>query len=428
MRSSLSLVLLLVFTASLFAIWTENVQVYAVDKASRPINGVNIVILYQKNSWPITNDDSSFDGVAVFKTDKSGKVTYTFSDMVDTPTNQIFYYKVKANFSKENKEQKITCVNLEGKCHDTQPYPVTFTFDAYRVNIHVQDQNDLPLEGAAVYTASGNYTTDENGNVWVSVPNGATYSMIVEYGGKKRTITGKISSKDENVAVTLSRFNVRFRVLNDKGEVVPADILVNGETKHTDENGYVEFKNILSDSIGVYLRYSGGVREYNLSLTSNVDQELIVDDTPPVITISQKKADTKQKIITVGVVVTDPNPKASGLRSVEPVILKYNSGEGWKTISMYQTGKEKFEATVPLVFDTKILFEITAYDNQNKMSTISDSIQVKSEEGQQVANNITPENDSEKQGGELDIFTLAAGIVIVLIVLLIIYKKYIGEI
>lgn len=429
MRKALLLVLLIM--PVLFAAWTESIVVNAIDKMDRPISNAVVTILYQKRGWPITADESSFDGSVVLITNKSGKVVFSFANMVDTPEKEIRYYIVKANYSTLSQQsEKVVCTSIGSKCRDNPPYIKTFTFDAYRVNIKVQDQDGKPLQDAVVYTASGNYTTDERGEAWVSVPNGATYSMVVEYGGRKRTISGKISGRDDNQLITLNRYEAKFRVLNDMGNVIPADVLVDGIAKHTDESGHVEFKNIISDNIYVFIRYAGGVREYNITISKNIDQELIIDETAPTVTISGKVADEKQKAIFISAVVTDPNPKASGLRHAEPVVLKYNAGEGWKSINMYQTGRETFQATLPLVYDTKIMFEISAYDSQDNMNTISDSIFVKRDGGAITENKTgqpTGVEQPQQQDG-LDIITLTIGIIIVLIVLLILYKKYTGEI
>ncbi len=431
MRKALMFAFFLLFAASLFALWTEKVEVHVVDKSLRPIKGAVVTVLYQRSSWPITDKDTSFDGIGIFITNESGKVSFSFANQVDFAAHQIYYYKVKANFSTMlQQSEKVLCTVVEGTCHDFQPYPVTFKFDAYRINMKVQDQNGEPIEGAKVYTALGNFTTDEKGEAWVNMPNGASYSIIVEYGGKKRTLTGKIASKDENPVVVLSRFDLKFRVINDKGDPVPADVLVDGSSQHTDDQGYVQFKNIISDNVEVFLRYADGSRYYNISLTSNIDSELVIDENPPVVTISGKRADEKLKAIFITAMVTDPNPKASGMRTTEPVVLKYNAGEGWKSLDMYKTGKDTYQATIPLIYDTNILFEITAYDAQDNEKTVSDSIFVKKEGGVVTNNTNTtqpPADGGQPQGG-LDIVTLAAGVIVVLIVLLILYKKYTGEI
>ncbi|MCX8199873.1 MAG: hypothetical protein N3G76_00195 [Candidatus Micrarchaeota archaeon] len=427
----LAALLVLLFAAPvLFASWTEKIEVHVVDKMDRPISGATVTLLYQKSSFPVTSDESSLDGRIILKTNESGKLIIQFANMVTTPESEVRFYIIKANYSTlRQQSEKILCSSMGATCHDKLPYLKTFTFDAYRTNIVVQDQNGKPIEGAKVYSSGNEYTTGKDGKIWVTVPNGATYTIVIEYGGKKRTITGKINDADDFKTVVFNRYDLRFRVLNDKGEVVPADVLLDGKTVRTDELGYVKFTDILSDNIEVFVRYDKGFRTYNFALTGNLDSELIIDEGEPAVSISSKTADEKSNAIFISVVASDPNPKSSGLRAAEPVILKYNAGDGWKSITMYQTGKGTYQATIPLVYDKQILLEISAYDSQGNMRTITDSIKITKEDGSSSGNGGTQQpGTGEVKGGGLDMATLAAGIVVVLIVLIILYKKYTGEI
>ncbi|MEM4332321.1 MAG: hypothetical protein QW500_03510 [Candidatus Micrarchaeia archaeon] len=432
MRATITIALAVLLLAApvLFAEWTEKIEIHVVDKLDRPINGAVVTVLYQKHSFPVTSDESSLDGKIVMKTNESGKLVIPFANMVNTKESEIRFYIVKANYSTSKQQsEKILCSSMGPTCHDNQPYLKTFTFDAYRVNILVLDQNGKPIEGAMVYSGGNEYATSKDGKVWVTVPNGATYTIVVEYGGKKRTLTGKISGSDDQKTVTFNRYTVRFRVLNDKGELVPAEVLLDGKIAHTDEQGYVEFADILSDNIDIFLRYGRGSRNYNFALTGNLDSELIVDESEPAVSISGKTVDEKSNAIFISVVASDPNPKSSGLRTSEPVILKYNAGEGWRTVAMYQTGKGTFQTTIPIVYDKQILLEVSAYDAQGNSRTITDSITASKEAKPGTEN----ENTQQSSGGAgessgLDMVTLAGGVIVVLIVLIILYKKYTGEI
>jgi|GEM_PF-3490153 len=429
MKLIISLCLVLLFASALSATWYEQVEAHVVDSLNRPLKGAVVSVLYQKNNFPITEE--TLDGSFNMTTNESGKLILSFSNNVDNPAYETRYYVVKALYSGQEKSEKITCGSLGSKCHDNLPFLKTFSFSAYRINIKVQDQNGEPIEDAQVSFDGQEYRSDASGSVWVSAIDGKKYTAVVEYAGKKRTFSGSVHGADVNEVAIIPRYDVRLRIIDDYGSILQSDVMLNGESKHTDDAGYVSFQNVISDNVEIILRNAGGFRQFNLSLYDNVDMEVVLDGTPPTISQVSKKVDAVQKAVFISAAVIDPGSKASGLRTVDPLRFRYKAGnDGWKSIQMYQIGKDAFQATIPLEYDTPINYEIEAFDEQGNENIYAGNFTVESgvtvKDNETISENVTATPTDEKGG--VDVVTLIAGVLIAVVILLLLYKKYTGEI
>ncbi len=421
--------MVLLFASALSATWYEQVEAHVVDSLNRPLKGAVVSVLYQKNNFPITEE--TLDGSFNMTTNESGKLILSFSNNVDNPAYETRYYVVKALYSGQEKSEKITCGSLGSKCHDNLPFLKTFSFSAYRINIKVQDQNGEPIEDAQVSFDGQEYRSDASGSVWVSAIDGKKYTAVVEYAGKKRTFSGSVHGADVNEVAIIPRYDVRLRIIDDYGSILQSDVMLNGESKHTDDAGYVSFQNVISDNVEIILRNAGGFRQFNLSLYDNVDMEVVLDGTPPTISQVSKKVDAVQKAVFISAAVIDPGSKASGLRTVDPLRFRYKAGnDGWKSIQMYQIGKDAFQATIPLEYDTPINYEIEAFDEQGNENIYAGNFTVESgvtvKDNETISENVTATPTDEKGG--VDVVTLIAGVLIAVVILLLLYKKYTGEI
>ncbi|MCX8205704.1 MAG: carboxypeptidase-like regulatory domain-containing protein, partial [Candidatus Micrarchaeota archaeon] len=420
----------------------------------RPIKGAAVTALYQSSIFytSLPNADA-LDGKSTLYTNESGKVVHTIYNQVDSGQDELIkvnandtYWKdkyelrsyyLRANYSGVVQTIRIDC-NREGpKCHDNFPHLRMFQFDAYRIYIYARDQDGKPVEGARVVAAGQELTTDKDGIAWISSLNGRTYDINVSYAGMVRTGKVKVSGADANFTPLFYRYDVRLRVIDDTGAAVDSDVLLDGLLQHTDENGYVSFRGITKDSVEVLVRYANGFRKYTLPLSNNVDMDVVVDKTAPVIRGVSEKADGRQNLVVVTAVITDPGEHASGLSPSEPARLRYNiGGQGWSSVPMYPVALSTYQATIPLEYDKAISYEIEALDAQNNAASYTNTIGFK--KGESQAKN---ETSGEPAGEEaevpsqpierthnIDMMAIIAGIVIAGIVLLILYKKYTGEI
>ncbi|MEM0437856.1 MAG: hypothetical protein QXU54_00990 [Candidatus Micrarchaeia archaeon] len=454
MRQSTFVLISLLLCSFAAAAWTETYEVHVVDKMGRPIKGAAVTAFYQKSTYYTSLPAAdALDGKSTLYTDESGKVVHTIYNQVDSGQDELVnvgtddsYWKdkyelrsyyLRANYSGVVQTVRIDC-NREGpKCHDNIPYLYSFVIDAYRIYVYARDQKGAPVEGAAVSIAGQNLTTDTNGMAWANAINGRTYDVSVSYAGIIRTGTVRASGADANFTPMFYRYDVRLRVIDDRGNPVDSDVLLNGVVRHTDENGYVEFNDLSIDSARAMVRYAGGFREYDLKLSDDVDMDVVVDGTAPVIQGVSEKADPKQNIIVISAAISDPGTYASGMNPSEPARLRYNiEGQGWSSVNMYPTGISTYQATIPLEYGKTINYEIEAFDAQNNAASYTKTIGFK--KGETPANNepAGPASQNETAGPSqplerthnIDMMALIAGIVIAGIVLLILYKKYTGEI
>ena len=390
------------------------------------------MIRFQRYAFPIVSTDS-MDGIKNLTTDERGKVETTISNLVSDPTQETRYYIIEVRYGTFEDSVKVKCTTMGDTCHESQPFVHTFFLDAYRINIKVEDQNGEPIENAKVLYNNNEYYTDRFGRVWVSAINRVNYEIVVEYEGKKRTTTAMADGADAEVKVVIPRYDVKLRVVDDNGRVVPADVLLDGMSQTTDARGYVEFDNVVSDRVSVFVRYESGYKRFDFDLTGNLETEIVVDERPPVISSVVEDVDEGLGVVFVSANIVDPGKKASGLSDEEPVRLRYKAGdEPWQTVPMYQTGANAFQATLPITYNVPINYEIAAFDAQGNSKSYVGSVYVKGEVNQ---TNETVEKPKEekadkepKERSGVDLITLIAGVIVFLVVLLIIYKKYTGEI
>ena len=119
----------------------------------------------------------------------------------------------------------------------------------YDVNYTVLDESDVPIGGALVSLDGSSKTTDTNGVVTFSIPNG-TYSYLVTADGYN-TYNETVIVNGANTTVNLTletqsspveQYNITFTV-NDinNNPIEKANVDLDGTIKNTDSNGQVIF-------------------------------------------------------------------------------------------------------------------------------------------------------------------------------------------
>ena len=408
-----------------FSTWEETTRVYAVDKANRPIEGVNITLTYQKEQFPIYNE-ANFDGKVSQLTNAQGYADFKIYNLVEDVRYEMRYYYIEMNYSKLYKKEKVTCSGLGDLCHPRE-YIHSFYLDAYRVNLNIKDQSDRPIEGALVTYNSNTYTTGQTGKLYVTVPENTQYVIVVDYEGSKRTLKETIERQDKTADVVFNRYNVKYQITDDKGTAIPAEVILNDQIKNTDEQGYVLYEGIVASEISVFVRFENGSREFNEGISQDINKILVMDLTPPTITNVFHEIDKPKNIIFINGKVVDPNTYGTGLRTSSPVKLRYKVGSaGWKTVEMYVTGKDAFQATIPYENEL-IMYEIEAIDAQENIQKYNGKID-KETTDKPVDNGTTTDpiiipNDS----GGIDFTTLLIIAVVVIIIAFVGYKFYTGE-
>jgi len=429
MRFNLALFILFIMAFSfVFSTWEDTIRVYAVDNSNRPIEGATIKVTYQKNQFPIYKD-TGFDGESILLTNSEGYADFIINNNVQSVTYEIRYYYIEVSYGTLNKKEKVTCNSMGATCHPRE-YLHTFTLNTNRVNLNIKDQSGRGIEGAKVSYGGNIYTTDSTGKMFVTIPQNTDFVIVVDYNENKRTVKDKMLKVDKNVDVTFNRYNVQYRIINDEGTNLNAEVILNEEIKQTDEEGMVLFEGIIGNEIDVFVRFENGSREFKSAINQDINTILVMDLAPPVITNVFHEIDVNKNIIFVNAKVTDPNTYGTGLRSASPVKMRYKIGEeGWKTIEMYTTGKDAFQGTIPYE-DSHILYEIEAIDAQDNIQKYNGKIDKQGTNSS--VNNETdvddPVIDEPKGEGFINTNTLIIGGVILLIIAFIGYKFYTGEI
>jgi len=427
MRFNLALfIMIIIASAFVFSAWEENVRVYVVDGKNRPIEGATIRITYQKEQFPIYTG-MSYDGDVTQQTNAQGYADFEIYNIVTNPTHELRYYYIDMSYSSLSDNVKVDCPLMGSTCHTGQ-HLKTFKINTNKVTLNIKDQSERPIEGALVTYGGNEYITGSTGKISINVPQSTDFIAVVDFGENKRTVKDSVAKEDKNIDVTFDRFSVRYRVINDEGVPLNAEVIVNDEIKQTNEDGYVLFEGITGNQLNVFVRFDEGSREFTYTINQDIDKVLVMDMTPPSITNVFHEIDKDKNVIFVNAKVVDPNTHGTGLRSISPVRMRYKIGEsGWKTIEMYTTSKDAFQGTIPYENEL-ILYEIEASDTQENIEKYNGRI-----EKEDI--NDPPQNGEEdpiitEPSGEgfINSTTLIIGGVIVLIIAFIGYKFYTGEI
>lgn len=427
MRFNLALfIMLIIASAFVFSAWQEDVRVFVVDGNNRPIEGATIRITYQREQFPIYTG-MSLDGDVTQQTNAQGYADFNLHNVVTNPTHELRHYFIDMSYSTLTNSVRINCALMGADCNPGQKIH-TFKINTNRVTLNIKDQSGRAIEGALVTYGGNEYITGPTGRISINIPQNTQFVAVVDFGESKRTVRDSVAREDKNIDVIFDRFSVRYRIINDEGVALDAEVIVNDEIKQTDENGVVIFEGITGTQIEVFVRFDEGSREFTYTINQDIDRVLVMDMTPPTITNVFHQIDKDKNIIFVNAKVFDPNPHGTGLRSISPVRMRYKIGDaGWRTVEMYTTGKDAFQATIPYE-NQLILYEIEASDSQENIERYNGRIEREGEDKPiENGENGEPIFIEPPTGGFINTTTLIIGGVIILIIAFIGYKFYTGE-
>ena len=410
----------------LYSTWHENLVVHVVDESNRPIQYANVTIHFQKQDFPITSDDE-LDGVVSKLTDKNGKASFSFGNYVDNPMYELRYYIVDVNYVGLHKNEKVLCSSFSENCHDKTNL-LKYDLRTKMLKVKVQDQDGLAISGAKVYYDSFDWTTPSSGEVSIAIPMLSSYTVLVEYGGKKRTLEDRMGNEDVEQKVQFQRYNIKLHVIDDEGNPLSSEVMIGDQVQNTDENGYVLFENVVDSVVNVMVRFEGGFKEISLPVSSSSTIDLVVDNTPPKIEHVNWDADEEKKAVVVSASLYDPGARATGLDQTRPAELRYNvEGEGWRVAQMYPAGKGVYKASIPLLYNKHIAFEIVAYDDQGNSASYSNELYIEGTEDVSSGSNENANDGGNEESASNGGNNLWLYVVIGLLIALIAYKKYTGE-
>src|SRR6056297_1463045 len=216
----------------------------------------------------------------------------------------------------------------------------------YNLSLSVLDESDNPIKGATVTLDGTSKTTDSNGLVTFSKPDGS-YDYNVTYTGYDTIydtilVGGNDVSIDVPMTQLITTYNINFTI-NDSSDnpIENAIITLDGEDKNTDGNGMATF----SKQDGTY-NYSVTATDYvditNSSLTvsgSDLTETVSMQDTPPAGYIGiydwEDLYDIREDFYEDYILMNDLDSSTLGYDHYASNTA--NSGLGWSPIGNYDT-------------------------------------------------------------------------------------------
>ena len=216
----------------------------------------------------------------------------------------------------------------------------------YNLSLSVLDESDNPIKGATVTLDGTSKTSDSNGIVTFSKPDGS-YDYNVTYTGYDTIydtilVDGNDVSIDLSMTQLITTYNINFTI-NDSSDkpIENAIITLDGEDKNTDGNGMATF----SKQDGTY-NYSITASDYvditNSSLTvsgADLTETVSMQDTPPAGYIGiydwEDLYDIREDFYEDYILMNDLDSSTLGYDHYASNTA--NSGLGWSPIGNYVT-------------------------------------------------------------------------------------------
>ncbi len=333
--------LLLVSVAG--AEWYEDVKVFVVDPAGRPVYHATVTISYQQFDYHL------FDGSVSKLTDENGAIAARLLDQVMSAQYIKNYYTVSASYLGATASANVYCAQAGSQCSDDQPHAVRLVLPLADLNVRVVDPYGRPITNAHAEATSGwiliSKNTDSNGTAVFPLPKNLKYNVRVSFGELTRDFSNTAVPK--SIEAALPVYSLSVRVIDDEGSPLVADVLVSNSTFKTNEQGELFFGHVSAPVVTLEVRYGVKKKEKTISMEYDISETFVFDSAPPRIqyAYTDPVIPKKDDLVKVYASASDPNIYASGLSTVQ--LLYSVDGEKWASVSMGLSNKSIFTATIP---------------------------------------------------------------------------------
>ncbi len=326
----LSLFLAPAFAGTCETRFKETVRIQVFDSHWVPIEGAMVNITYQKDY----TTDKGYVTTNNFYTDSEGKTEITIHNDEQNPAKVDCTYTVKVSYlgSEQTRNEEA---GSHGLTADLQ-----FTFEAYTLNIYVEDRVGDPISNAEVNVMGMKKRTDNSGLARYTVISGVV-PISVKYS--KGVVSEELYiAEDTDYTFQLILYNLKISVVDDDGEPLKALITADGDTYDTTT---LNLKDLLTPNPIVTVEYGGREKEIPIDLDENQNYEVVFDTTPPVI--ENLKITQSSKAIKVAFNAYDVGMAPSGV-DLENVKVTYIVEGSSYDAPVYKESGNKYIGEIPL--------------------------------------------------------------------------------
>ena len=374
--------------------WVETFTVYVTDAHLRPINNATVLVNYQYNSVVGRR-------TLTFHTDQRGVVQVTISN-------------VESFSSLVDRRIRITaCYNGVCKSVDKQAGDVRgrvfLKLPVYYLTVHLKSFKQMPIPDMEVRIGDLKARTNAEGKARFQVAAGK-HTVEVNVGGGVYSKEINVQ-EDSAVVLTVPLYDVYITILNDMDQALEADVVINGVVHHT--NGSLTIHNYPSEIIRGQAIYGYASKDFEANLS--IDNHIVVafDQTPPII--EQVNATRKADNIIITIKAKDGGKRPSGVNSHSVRVDYMLNGVVYRK-ACHQAARHVYVCSIPA---TQEVLSITAVveDNDGNVAKVKASVS----SYQPHQNNNKPEPRQEQSGG-INWMWIAAGVIILLVILVIVLK------
>ncbi len=340
------------FAKSCEAGFEDTLHIKVIDRHYRPIEGAAVNVTYQKDR----STGKGFVTTHTRYTKKDGKITETIRNI------EIYNNKVDCDVTiKAEYDGTVITRTITANSHSSE---IQLRFeDAYLLGLTVIDKYGQPIANTTIKINEMYKTTNKNGYVGIIV-NSGTVKVAVPY--LHNVLTDEISISDDTTYTLRARvYSFKLSVLDDLGQPLIADILVENETYH--QSG-VEISEIALSTPEVKVSYGSVEKIVPVNLAEQTDYTVSFDITPPEIkdvNVVQRNRDIK-----ITFYVKDPNKLASGPDLDETTVTYTVGGITQNGVPYAESGAYAVEIPSPPV-NSLLRFTITTYDLEGNMNTVN---------------------------------------------------------
>jgi len=350
---SLTVIFLLFIVQSIFAWWTESIDVQVVDRFGRGIEGADVSIVYQSSAC------SKHDVISK-KTNITGMAHFEFMNTVleeGTVGGGCVerFYTITGNYAGLS-NSTIGTVGSRSK--------YTVILQAVKYSVRVVDADNASLLHAFAIIGGNKYFSDSAGVINLYLPIGRSTNVEIGFGNISKVQKVTIGS-DTYETIQLPVYDLSLRLFDESGKRINGTVKIGDLVATVTQSEAATFENFPYSSATLVVAVDGKERNISINISSGT-LDLYIDLSPPIIRDITATSIAKGNV-KITATIADEGGHASGL--IGNPVLKYmfENGTLWNEVKMYPTSPTSFEGTIPAMeksFSYMIIAE-DKYGNEN---------------------------------------------------------------
>ena len=331
--------------------FVDTLNVRALDKKLRPVEGASVTVTYQVDK----STGKGYFTTPPKLTGKDGNITITIRNLEKIQSRVDCEITVDVTLDGKSFSKTVTAENHASF--------IDFSIDVFTLRVLVVDERNSAITGAEVFVNNRSKMT-EFGIADFKVFGGKSRVFVKYLGGKEET---EVDVTDDLTTTTqLIFYKLKIHTTDENEDPLNTKITI--DDSNYDSSGELSLDKIIGQYHTATINYQGREKTVDLDLAENTEYSAAFDTSSPKI----KKVDVFEEGNKLRVVTTteDEGKLASGVAASDVSVRYISETGGTKKIAVYQNKPNQFTAEIPI---------------PTGLNEISFTIDVKDREGNSVS-------------------------------------------